>query len=191
MKKVLVKFKVANDIVGEGYWDFWLDQGQDFASWGKRAVEAFSKATGSWKILEQRWEKLSLEDRKQMYGDDFLFYGFRVLNEVWIDYEIMDIEGTVENEFTLYPCVLKSPEGKLVRLQKHITGKKSEKTYFYFNNEELDIHSCSETEEGLLEEVKENLMIAYDLYVDCDEDELSNSGKALRRKLQEYFEEVK
>lgn len=32
MKKVLVRFKVANDIVGEGYWDFWLDQGQDFAS---------------------------------------------------------------------------------------------------------------------------------------------------------------
>jgi hypothetical protein len=57
---------------------------------------------GSWKILEQRWEKLSLEDRKQMYGDDFRLYGFRVLNEVWIDYEIIDIERTVENEFTLY-----------------------------------------------------------------------------------------
>ena len=53
-----------------------------------------------------------------------------------------------------------------MRLQKHITGKKSEKTYFYFNNEEFDICSCSETEEGLLEEVKENLMIAYDLYVE-------------------------
>jgi hypothetical protein len=27
-----------------------------------------------------------------MYGDNFLFYGFKVLNEVWIDYEIIDIE---------------------------------------------------------------------------------------------------
>jgi len=33
-----------------------------------------------------------------MYGDDFRLYGFRVLNEVWIDYEIIDIERTVENE---------------------------------------------------------------------------------------------
>lgn len=33
-----------------------------------------------------------------MYRDDFLFYGFKVLNEVWIDYEIVDIERTVENE---------------------------------------------------------------------------------------------
>lgn len=48
--------------------------------------------------MEQRWEKLSPEDRKQMYGDNFLFYGSRVLNEVWIDYEIIDIEKTVENE---------------------------------------------------------------------------------------------
>lgn len=37
-----------------------------------------------------------------MYRDDFLFYGFKVLNEVWIDYEIIDIEKTVENEENFY-----------------------------------------------------------------------------------------
>jgi hypothetical protein len=34
--------------------------------------------------LEDTGTKMGKIDRKQMYRDDFLFYGFKALNEVWI-----------------------------------------------------------------------------------------------------------
>jgi len=54
---------------------------------------------------------------------------------------------------------------------------------FYCDYEELDIHSYGATLDELKDSFNEDFIIAWELYVECAEEQLTQDAKELRKKL--------
>ena len=70
-----------------------------------------------------------------------------------------------------------------------ITYTKEEDGFIY-DNDELGIYLYGKNLNELKEDFDENVIVAWKLYVDCDESELNSGAIKLRNKLKELIEEV-
>lgn len=61
---------------------------------------------------------------------------------------------------------------------------------YVYHSESLDIYSYGETIEELKSSFMEDIIVAWKLYVDCQEDELSNDAKLIRRELTKLLKKV-
>lgn len=55
--------------------------------------------------------------------------------------------------------------------------------YYYADDEKLSMYSCGETFDEMQDEIFENFIVAWELYVECDERELSYDAVELRNEL--------
>lgn len=85
----------------------------------------------------------------------------------------------IPNEFTSYGNRVK------LNLSNYVFEAKRENTYWIADDAYLDIHCVGDNIEEISDDFKENLIVAYKLYVSCDENELDSHALQLRRKVKE------
>lgn len=93
------------------------------------------------------------------------------------------------------PCTLKIDTVKgddLVLKFKNsfIIAYKREGEGYIYDNDELGIYLYGEDLQELKDDFEENIIVAWELYVDCDESELNPGAIKLRNKLKKLIEKV-
>lgn len=79
-------------------------------------------------------------------------------------------------------------EGKIVFLKKPIKFVAYKKDDYYFAEfSDLDLHYCEANKEDLLDTLSEELSMIKEVYMDCDESELSQSAIDFKKKVAEYI----
>ena len=74
--------------------------------------------------------------------------------------------------------------GKHFKFKKQQKGEyRREGAYYFFSLEKFNIYCCAPSIRELFDEIYENVYVLWEVYVDCDESELSDSALKLRELL--------